>query len=127
MNKIFLFSGLVLLLVGCNNVSTEVLNTKKTWVYVELKVITEDTDYYYYFGQVNQSILDKLAMDKGYSSLFVLNNMRYNDDFDKIQEYADSRDDGTMFFRTDDIVKLEVLKHDPLNDTNKKDTINASK
>ena len=56
-----------------------------------------------------------------------MNNMRYNDDFDKIQEYADSRDDGTMFFRTDDIVKLEVLKHDPLNDTNKKDTINASK
>jgi hypothetical protein len=127
MIKYFIIAGVFLVLMGCNSSSTDLLNYKKTWVYVELEVITKDTDYDYYFGQINQKILDKLAIDKSSGSFFVLSNVRYYNDSDKVQEYADALDGGTLYFRTNDIVKLEVLKHDPLNNTISKDTIVINK
>jgi hypothetical protein len=115
MNRYFLLLGVLIILLSCNRAPNDILNIEKTWIYVELEVATEDTDYYYYFGQINQNILDKLAIDQNYKSLFVLSNVRYNDDYDKIQVYADESDNGTLFFRTEDIVKIEVLNNDPLN------------
>jgi hypothetical protein len=115
----------IIVLIRCNTVSREFLDIKKTWVYVELEVVTNDTDYYYYLGQINQKTLDELEPDQG-SSLFVLRNVRYYDDYDEIQEYADEFDDGTLFFRKDDIIKMEILKHDPLY-LAKKDTIAIEK
>lgn len=112
----------IFVLVSCNGLSKEILDIRKTWVYVELEVTTHDTDYYYYFGQMNQKILNELEADQG-NRLFVLRNVRYYDDLDSIQEYADATDDGTLFFRTDDIVKIEILKHDPLYNPVKKDTM----
>jgi hypothetical protein len=127
MIKYFILAVVLLVLMSCSSSSTDLLDFKKTWVYVELKVVTDDTDYYYYFGQINQKILDKLAADKSSGSFFVLSNVRYYNDFDNVQEYADATEEGTLFFRTDDIVKLEVLKHDPLNNKISKDTIVINK
>jgi hypothetical protein len=114
--------------LSCNQRPSEMLNIKKTWVYVELEIVTRgDTSEYYYYGQINQRTLDKLALEENYKGFFVLENVRYYNDQDEIEDYQDSSDSGTLFFRTQDITKIEVLKTDPLYDrsyNNFKDSIN---
>jgi hypothetical protein len=116
------------LFLSCNQRPSEMLNIKKTWVYVELEIVTRgDTSEYYYFGQISQRTLDKLALEENYNGFFVLENVRYFNDLDEIEDYEDSSDSGTLFFRTQDITKIEVLKTDPLYDRSRKhvkDSIN---
>lgn len=127
MKKIY-FVFFLPLFLSCNQRPSEMLNIKKTWVYVELEIVTRgDTSEYYYFGQINQRTLDKLALEENYKGFFVLENVRYYNDLDEIEDYQDSSDSGTLFFRTQDITKIEVLKTDPLYDRsrkNVKDSIN---
>jgi hypothetical protein len=125
------FLAFLFLFTSCYHRPVDLLSVKKTWVYVELEIATKgDTSEYYYFGQINQRILDKLASDENYKGFFVLENVRYYNDSDEIEDYQDSSDSGTLFFRTQDITKIEVLKTDPLYDQGHKkdyDSLNISK
>lgn len=116
--------------MSCKQTPSEIFSYKKTWVYVELEVTThKDTIDYYYYGQMDQRILDRLAYNENYKSLFMLTDVRYHNNADKIQVYEDESDKGLLFFRTQDIVKMEVLKNDPLYDNKlkiKKDSLNSN-
>jgi hypothetical protein len=118
MRQIIILTFAVLLL-GCRQISSEQISYEKTWVYIHLEIKTKiDTTNYYYYGKINQRILDKLTYSENYKSLFVLTDVRYYNDLDELQEYEDESDEGILFFRTEDIIKIDVLKDDPLLDKN---------
>jgi hypothetical protein len=115
-------------LSSCVESHSKILNYQKSWIYIELEVKTkEDTNDYHYFGQVNQRFLDNLSYDDNYNRLFTLTNIRYLDDDDVLKLYEDNSDKGTIIFRTQDIVKIEILKIDPLLDKTYKSFSDSTK
>ena len=111
---------IIVILFSCGYTSKNTpLNPNKKWVYVELAVKNKDTtpEYYYYYGQMYERVLDNIANDENYEALFVLSKVRYikhEDGEEKVLTYEDNIDEGTIYFNTGDIVKLEILKKDPL-------------
>ena len=84
------------------------------WVYISIEsFMRKDSTDYFYYGQVSKKLIDRL--NKGNSSgYFVLKNIRYFNDSDKLQLYADSSWMGTKVFRVKDIVKMNLLTRDPV-------------
>ena len=120
MAKKLLLALIVTTFFSCDFTSkNNLLNPNKKWVYVELAVKNKDTtpEYYYYYGQMYERVLDNIANDENYEALFVLSKVRYikhEDGEEKVLTYEDNIDEGTIYFNTGDIVKLEILKKDPL-------------
>lgn len=131
MRHIFFYFIGAFIIISCNNAPNEIVSYEKTWVFVELEVTTlKDTFDYHYYGQISQRILDKLAYNENYKTLFMLTNVRYSTDSNEIKDYEDKSDKGIYFFRTQDIVTLEVLKKDPLYNNSYKsenDSLNTTK
>lgn len=115
MKKTILSIGIIFTLISCNLNLRDNLSQEKAWVYVELEAITSsDTSSYYYYGQISQQLLDKIDEKNQNKGLFMLSNIRYLDDFNEMKAYEDEYDQGSLFFRIQDIVKIQVLKEDPL-------------
>jgi hypothetical protein len=112
--SIILFSGI--LLFGCNNpeLSYEDNSNYNQWVFISLEtVMKKDTTDYYFYAQINGKILDKINKND-ISGYVILNNIRFINDSDKLQIYEDNIDQNQRIFRVKDIVKIELLKKDPL-------------
>ncbi len=112
---IYAFLG-VLVFTACTEIPTGAISKNRTWVYVELEVVTtSDTSNYYYYGQMKQDLLESFDKVEETKGLFTLTNVRYYDNNDVIIPYADETDKGLLIFRLKDILKIEVLKEDPMN------------
>lgn len=88
---------------------------EKVWVYIEVQTkLVRDTSDYYYYGQINKSIVDKIDNDKDVGGMFKLSNIRYwtNDDLFKL--YNDEEDYGYKIFRIQDIQYITFYKKDPI-------------
>ena len=113
---IVLTISLLIFAVSCD--SNEYLNenpTEKSWVFLELeKQMKNDTSDFYLYGEVNQSILDKINKNESSIGIFKLSNIRYINDKDLLQIYEDESDRGAYLFRIEDIQTLRLLKADPI-------------
>jgi len=90
------------------------------WVYTTLHIPSKfDTAVYYYYGQVKSDLIDELENDNtdGY---FHLKNIRFYNDSDKLEMYEDNLDLGYIIFKKNHIVKMNVLKADPIFTVDKK-------
>lgn len=124
MNKIKLIGiygiTLSLLIFGCkisdfsNNNSTEQTDDK-IWVYLEIKkILPRDTSDFYFYGQINKTIVDKINKNPKIDGLFILSDIRYWNDDDLLQVYEDNKDNGYKIFRISDIQYLTSYKTDPI-------------
>lgn len=114
--SIFLF---VLFLCVLNLSCTEKENSEpakeKQWVYVELvtKSPTVTTDYFY-FGQVNTSIINTIEEVECKNQFFTLYNIRYWNNDDLLQTYEDEQFSGNKVFKIQDIQEITPHKIDPI-------------
>lgn len=114
--RFLIISTLNLLLFSCDFFDQENENLEKQWVYIEL--ITEsksDTTEYFYFGQINKSILNKIESDKIENAHFRLSNIRYWNDDHQLELYEDKKLVGELIFRLKDIEEVTLYKDDPIN------------
>lgn len=115
--NILLIGFFTILLMSCNlgnNKPTD--EFKKQWVYVELVTTSKtDTSEYFYFGQMNKSLVDDIEANKEKSGLFMLSNIRYWNNNDLLQLYEDERLEGDLIFKLEDIEEVVLYKDDPIN------------
>jgi hypothetical protein len=91
-------------------------NQTKLWVWVELKItLPRDTTDYFYYGQINESIIEKIESDEDENGLFILSNIRYWNDDDLLQVYEDKDHYDYKIFHIQDIQQLIPYKADPIN------------
>lgn len=91
------------------------------WVYISAEVITlNDSTHYFYYGQLEADKMN-LLNEKNPPLFLTLKNIRYWNNDDKLEIYEDSSWLGTKFFRTGDIVKIDLLKDDPVLTLDKDD------
>ena len=77
---------------------------KKVWVYIEIKkVLPRDTSDYFFYGKMNESLINRINDDKDVKGLFMLSDIRYWNDDDLLQIYEDDEDTGYKIFRLEDI------------------------
>jgi len=107
---------LVLFLNACTTIQEGKDAKEKIWVYIEVDNSTEphETEYDYFYGQIDQGILDDIRKGKS-ETLFELRNARYIDvESDSIMIYEDEFYDGTLFYKIKDVKHIDVFKIDPL-------------
>ena len=108
--------SLMVYLVSCDFQSEEnKFKQKKQWVYIEL--VTEsktDTSEYFYYGQINKSLIDDIESDKDKKGLFNLSNIRFWNN-DLLELYEDDNLVGDLVFRVQDIEEVILYKDDPIN------------
>lgn len=107
----------VFILCSCNGwVSKGNANSEKQWVYLEVEsILKSDTSVYFYYGQINKSILEEIYSNPEASGLFALSNTRYTrKDDNLIAVYDDAETNGTLIFRIEDIQYVSQYKNDPI-------------
>lgn len=112
---ITLLSSLIFL-ASCESLdNSEIQSSEKVWVFLELeKSMQSDTTDYFLYGQIKESILNKIDNNEKAKGVFLLDNIRFinNDDF--LQLYEDESDQGKIFFRIEHIQTVRLLKDDPV-------------
>ena len=104
-----------LCLISCNfNSDHKMKKQEKQWVYVE--IVTEsktDTSDYFYYGQVNKSLIDDIDANKRQKGLFYLTNIRlWNEGL--LELYEDDELQGNLMFKIEDIEEITLYKDDPI-------------
>lgn len=89
---------------------------KPIWIYTHINVVSEGDklDSYYYFGQINESLYEKISNNRIRSGFILLRNVRYWSDQDTIVAYEDEIDDGNLMFRIEDIQRIRRAKSEPV-------------
>lgn len=121
MTRLFLVLLSLLMLQACNvrneAGAIEELNTKNpVWVFAHFNVHSEKDglDTYYYFGQVNESLYNKIANNKLNSGFILMRNVRFWNDNNTIEAYSDPVDGNNLLFRIEDIRRLRKSKTEPV-------------
>ena len=85
------------------------------WTYLEIKTeMTNDTTSSYLYGQVKESVINKIKRNENAKGIFFVENTRYINDDDLLQLYEDRNDKGTLAYRIEHIQKIEFFKRDPI-------------
>ncbi len=112
-----------LLLVGCGELSQELLSLKssvdgeKQWIFVQLSVDEHDIGQprsYYYYGKVSSSMYEAIASNTLQDGFLFLEQVMYWGNDDLIHEYEDAQYSGDLIFRVADVVKVESIKQAPV-------------
>lgn len=118
---------LIVLLVGllisaCGNINkTTPESNKNQWVFISIEsIMSRDTSDYFYYGQISDVTMEKLQ-DKDPSGYFVLSNLRFLNDSDKLEIYEDEENVGSRIFKIKDIQRVELIKGDPIYTYDKTD------
>jgi hypothetical protein len=121
MTRIFLVLLSLLMLQACNArneaSAIEELNIKNpVWVFAHFNVSSEKKglDSYYYFGQVNESLYNKIANNKLNSGFILMRNVRFWNDNNTIEAYSDPIDGNNLLFRIEDIRRIRRTKTEPV-------------
>jgi hypothetical protein len=105
-----------LILGSCQNTANkEISENEQQWVSVavEVSLLTDTTDYYYY-GQMDADKIQRMNERGSVPMFFTLKNIRYWNDSDKLEIYEDSSFLGKRMFLTKDLVKIDLMKDDPV-------------
>lgn len=87
---------------------------KGQWVYLKAEAIMKlDTTDYFLYGQLSKSFLEKLK-DQNPPEHFELRNIRYVNDEDKLEILQDEDVSGAYYFKTNQIIKIDLLERDPI-------------
>nr|WP_321452740.1 hypothetical protein [uncultured Carboxylicivirga sp.] len=113
---IILIVGYIAITFFKSDISKVVHSDKnKIWVQIDLvKILPRDTTDYFYYGQINEDLLEQIEQNKDEGGLFLLKNIRYWDNDDKLRVYDDTDEVGIKMFRVNDISYVNVLKEDPI-------------
>ena len=114
-----LVAALAIILIIMNtdllNSTTQNINPQKIWVYVEIQSeMVRDTSDYYYFGQINKSIISEINKNCSTDGLFILSNIRYWNTDDLLKVFSSEGYENYKIFQIKDIKYLEELKKDPI-------------
>ena len=91
------------------------IKREKVWVRIEIQQeLVRDTTDYYYMGQINKDILDKIDTQRYPRGLFKLSNIRYWNDDDLLQIHANENSFDCRYFQIEDIKFIKPLKKDPI-------------
>ena len=120
MKKWFVLVLALLLLQACNlrdeaSALEELDVNDPVWVFAQINVPAENNglETYYYYGQVNESLYNKIANGKLKSGFINLRNVRYWNSQDTIEEYSDPVDGNDMVFRIEDIRRIRKARIEP--------------
>ncbi len=106
---------LLTLLWGCDLENTKTAKSDGVWVFLTLRYESNDGfQFNYYYGEMNKKLYNKIANNLITKGFFKLNKVRYWNNDDKLELYADDVYSGNMVFRIEDIRKLNELKDDPV-------------
>lgn len=114
--KILISFIILFSIIKCNTPvnSHEDKSENYQWVFISIESVTkEDISDYFYFGQVKENVLDNINKNNT-SGYFTIKNVRFLNDSDKLEVYADSTFIGEMIFRIKDIAKVDLLNKDPI-------------
>jgi hypothetical protein len=112
MTKKLLFLFAILLCISCEFSS----NHSKEWVYIEVEtVVKKDTTYDFLYGQIYQSLIDKINNNENATGIFFITNTRFVNQDDLLQVYADGNDKGMLAFRIENIKSMVVYQKDPIH------------
>ncbi len=120
-NKKTLLLRILIIIITVNftscNIGTDILKPKeKQWVYLELNTISKtDTTDYFYYGQMNKSIINKIDENENTNGLFILSNIRFSNDDKLLELYDNELVEGKLIFRIEDIEEITFYKDDPIN------------
>jgi hypothetical protein len=123
MNSIFhhfflaLFFVCLIIFASCNGFNSKLQDSvDKQWVYVELEsVLNKDTNAYFYYGQMNRSILEEIYNNPKATGLFSLSDVRYERKSDSlIAVYDDEETRGVLIFRIENIQHIVQYNADPI-------------
>ncbi|TLX72590.1 hypothetical protein E9993_17285 [Labilibacter sediminis] len=91
------------------------IKKEKVWVRIELQQeLVRDTTDYYYMGQINKDILDKIDVQRSPQGLFKLSNIRYWNNEDLLQIHENENSFDCRYFKIEDIQFIKPLKKDPV-------------
>ncbi len=106
---------LLTLLWGCDLENTKTAKSDGVWVFLTLRYESNDGfQFNYYYGEMNKKLYNKIASNLITKGFFKLNKVRYWNNDDKLELYADDVYSGNMVFRIEDIRKLNELNDDPV-------------
>ncbi len=119
MKVVFNFTLITILLTSCNFYSGTNLpahKDSKVWLYMtfNLKENGQD-DFYYYYGRVDSALYEKMNQNRIRTGFIRLANVRYWTAEDKLRMAKDETSAGTITFRIEDIVKMDLQNGDPLD------------
>jgi len=121
MRRILVMLVALFMLQGCNAGNEagalEELNTRNpVWIFVHFNVPSEKDglDTYYYFGQVNESLYNKIANNSLTSGFILMRNVRFWNNDDTIEAYSDPVDGNDLLFRIEDIKRIRKSKTEPV-------------
>lgn len=114
--------AVVLVFAACNaresvgsKAKFEVNEKDGIWVFIKIKEnLRRDSGEYYYYGKINERIIQKVQVGDEVTGLFMLSDMRFINDSDKLELYEDNAMAGSRIFRARDIVDIELQKDDPV-------------
>jgi hypothetical protein len=90
---------------------------EKIWTFIQYHVPGKEGDIedYYYFGLVNKILYEKIKNHEIKDGLIFMEKVKYWNTEDVIESYEDEIYSGEMAFRIEDIVRIELVKKEPVD------------
>ena len=121
MKRLAIVLVFLVVLQACNfrdeATAIEEINSKNPiWIFAQFNVPSEKggLDTYYYFGQVNESLYNKIASNRIKSGFILMRNVRYWNTNNTIEAYYDQVDGSDLLFRIEDIQRIRKSKAEPV-------------
>lgn len=118
--NIVLFLVVGLFLTACKvedelKALAEFRDSEKIWIFSQFNVEQDNNEIedYYYFGQVNKSLYEKIRANRISNGFIVLENVRYWASDDTIRSVTDELYLDEMVFRIEDIKKIDLIGNEP--------------
>lgn len=93
----------------------QAVQSPKVWVYAKIQTeMVRDTTDYFYYGQINKSVIDEIDIDRNIDGLFILSNIRFWNDDDLLEVYEDDESAGYKIFKIQNIQYIQEYKKDPV-------------
>lgn len=95
---------------------SEFKSSEKIWIFSQINVNRKNNkiEEYFYYGQINKSLYEKIKAQKIKHGFFAIENVRYWTTDNKIAAFSDDMSSGELLFRIEDIRKIELQKSGPV-------------
>lgn len=121
MNPKVIILILAAMLSGCNIAdelcAAEAITEKNNiWAFLHFNVPEESgkSESYYYYGKISKSLYEKINSNTISSGFIHLEDVRYWGEDDLVHEYEDNEYSGDLLFRIEHVVRVKILKMDPM-------------
>lgn len=119
MKSYIYFILFLMILISCNFYPKKNTTTKEcaqVWLYMTFNLEENGRDdFYYYYGQVDSLLYEKINRNRISSGFIRLRNVRYWTTEDKLTTGKSQISQGTVTFRIEGLIKMELINGDPLS------------